>query len=153
MYIKLNNGAIEKYPYSIGELRKDNPNTSFPKNPGAELLAEWEVYWVSDTPMPQVDYTKDVAEGTPVSTSDGWVQVWVVTDASPEEIESRTQSQSQSVRTDRDEKLSACDWVVIKATETEVPEIEAWKAYRQALRDIPQQSGFPWNVVWPQQPQ
>lgn len=29
---------------------------------------------------------------------------------------------------------------------------DAWKTYRQALLDIPQQTGFPWNVVWPTQP-
>jgi hypothetical protein len=30
--------------------------------------------------------------------------------------------------------------------------IEAWRVYRQALRDMPQQSGFPYGVVWPKRP-
>ena len=50
MYVKANNGVAEIYPYSIGLLRKDNPNTSFPKNPSDELLAEWGVFpfgWVT----------------------------------------------------------------------------------------------------------
>ena len=29
---------------------------------------------------------------------------------------------------------------------------QAWRDYRQALRDIPAQSGFPFNVVWPSVP-
>jgi hypothetical protein len=29
---------------------------------------------------------------------------------------------------------------------------DAWRAYRQALLDVPQQAGFPWNVTWPPQP-
>jgi len=29
---------------------------------------------------------------------------------------------------------------------------ELWKVYRQALLDVPQQDGFPWNVKWPQMP-
>lgn len=28
-----------------------------------------------------------------------------------------------------------------------------WATYRQALRDIPQQDGFPFNVVWPAKPE
>lgn len=28
----------------------------------------------------------------------------------------------------------------------------AWAVYRQALRDVPQQEGFPENIVWPESP-
>lgn len=42
MYIKLTNGTPTTY--TIGQLRKDNPNTSFPKNIPDELLAEFGVY-------------------------------------------------------------------------------------------------------------
>ena len=27
-----------------------------------------------------------------------------------------------------------------------------WAEYRQALRDVPEQEGFPFNVTWPQEP-
>lgn len=30
---------------------------------------------------------------------------------------------------------------------------EAWVAYRQALRDIPDQAGFPMNITWPEEPE
>lgn len=48
--------------------------------------------------------------------------------------------------------LADSDWVVLRAQEqgTEVP--EEWKIYRQALRDIPEQAGFPLNVTWPNKP-
>ena len=29
---------------------------------------------------------------------------------------------------------------------------DAWRAYRQALLDVPQQEGFPTNIVWPEAP-
>ena len=29
---------------------------------------------------------------------------------------------------------------------------EAWETYRQALRDVPEQEGFPLNIVWPEKP-
>lgn len=152
MYLKQINGAIEKYPYSIGELRKDNPQTSFPKNPNNELLAEWGVFPVAPTPQPKVDHTKNVTEVDPVKTGDAWVQTWQVTDASQEEIEQRTESQATSVRYERDQKLAECDWLVIKAYETNSNIPAVWELYRQALRDVPQQEGFPWAVVWPEKP-
>lgn len=54
------------------------------------------------------------------------------------------------VRQQRDALLTACDWTQV----LDIPQAtrEAWAAYRQALRDVPQQSGFPLNVVWPQKP-
>jgi hypothetical protein len=151
MYTLIINGQVEKYPYSIGLLRKDNPQTSFPANPSDERLAEWGVYPVQSTDQPKVDYTKNLSEGTPVNQG-GWKQVWVVTDASAQEIAQRTEDQKSSVRLERDQKLVESDWVVIKSMETDVPELDSWKSYRQALRNVPQQSGFPWNVSWPENP-
>jgi hypothetical protein len=91
MYIKLNNGVIEKYPYSIGDLRKANPQTSFPKNPGNDLLAQWEVFPVHSVSAPFSDYSKNVTEGTPVY--DGvWKQTWIVEAASEEQLAERKQS-------------------------------------------------------------
>ena len=60
--------------------------------------------------------------------------------------------QSKSVRASRDSKLAESDWRVIKAVEmsTSVP-IE-WAAYRQALRDVTAQEGFPWTITWPDAP-
>lgn len=152
MYIKVTNGVVEKYPYSIGELRRDNPQTSFPAKPSDECLADWGVFPVKYVPEPIVDYTKNVIQKTPIQENDSWVQVWEILDASPEEIQSRTEAQAHSIRAERDQKLLECDWLVIKSVETEVPEIEAWKTYRQALRDVPQQPDFPWSVNWPEQP-
>ncbi len=57
--------------------------------------------------------------------------------------------QAKSVRATRDAKLAALDWVVIKALEaaTAVPAETA--TLRQALRDVPSQAGFPWEITWP----
>ena len=41
------------------------------------------------------------------------------------------------LRIERDERLTACDWVCAKATDTGVAVSDAWKTYRQALRDLP----------------
>jgi hypothetical protein len=62
-----------------------------------------------------------------------------------------TGQQETDVRKQRDELLSACDW-------TQLPDVPdetkvAWAAYRQALRDLPEQPGFPDSVDWPVLPQ
>ena len=62
------------------------------------------------------------------------------------------------LRLERDKLLLECDWVVIKAAETGVAETDAWKTYRQALRDMPSTAsptivnGYLSNVTWPTKP-
>ena len=52
------------------------------------------------------------------------------------------------VRTERNAKIAACDWRVLP----DVSNSDVWKVYRQALRDVPTQAGFPDAVVWPVAP-
>jgi hypothetical protein len=51
------------------------------------------------------------------------------------------------VRADRDALLAASDHMALADRIT-----DAWRTYRQALRDVPDQSGFPTNVIWPVEP-
>ena len=60
--------------------------------------------------------------------------------------------QAKSVRSTRDTKLAESDWRVIKAAETATTLDAAWATYRQALRDVTAQSGFPWTITWPDAP-
>ncbi|MEG1564416.1 MAG: tail fiber assembly protein [Bacteroides sp.] len=59
---------------------------------------------------------------------------------------------AKNVRDKRDELLSICDWTQAADTPIYGAEKEQWKAYRQALRDIPQKAVFPWAVDWPEVP-
>ena len=61
--------------------------------------------------------------------------------------------QAKSVRQSRDDKLKETDWIVIKNLESNANIPGVWEVYRQELRDIPAQSGFPWTIVWPTQPE
>lgn len=65
---------------------------------------------------------------------------------------SKDADQAKSVRTSRDDKLKECDWIVIKNLELNANIPGAWEVYRQALRDIPTQAGFPWTITWPDAP-
>jgi len=53
------------------------------------------------------------------------------------------------VRAERNAKITACDWRVLP----DVSNSDVWKVYRQALRDISKQSGFPFDVQWPTKPE
>jgi hypothetical protein len=58
---------------------------------------------------------------------------------------------SSAVRSRRNDFLAATDW----AQGADVPQAikDKWSAYRQALRDVPQQAGFPDNIQWPSKPE
>lgn len=56
-----------------------------------------------------------------------------------------------SIRHQRDEKLARSDWTQI-ASHLSTEQKSAWEVYRQALRDVPQQEGFPLEFQWPTEP-
>jgi hypothetical protein len=112
MYAKLNNGQLQKYPYTMGMLRKDNHNVSFPKVMTDEIFAQFGVVRVTPTPRPEYDHTKEfnvVAE----QVNGAWVEKWVATDVSAEEIAQRTENQANNVRAERNQKLSQSDWTQV----------------------------------------
>ena len=53
------------------------------------------------------------------------------------------------IRTERDAKLTESDWTQVADAPVDQA---AWATYRQALRDIPSQAGFPNEVIWPVEP-
>lgn len=143
MYVLVNNGVAA--PYSIKKLKKDNPNTSFPKEPTEELLATYGVYICTNEPEPDYDSSIErLILGDPVLVDGSWVQKWTIVPIPEEELAS-------SVRNERDYLLAESDW-------TQVPDSplfqdSAWRSYRVRLRDITDQDGFPYSVVWPVIPQ
>lgn len=61
----------------------------------------------------------------------------------------KDEEQAKSVRHQRGEKLKESDWTQVADAPVDQA---AWAAYRQALRDISGQAGFPWTVQWPEMP-
>lgn len=139
-YLKLTNGQPEKY--SIGQLRRDNPNTSFPKVPSDELLSEWGVYQYTLQDQPEVDYLTQTITATELTEVNGtWIQGWAVSNLPTADAE-------RNVRSQRDSLLQQTDWMAL-SDNTMTSEMAA---YRQALRDITAQEGFPFSVAWPTKP-
>lgn len=139
MFVKLTaNGEPSQYPYTLGELRRDNPQTSFPRVMSDWLLAEYNVYPVRTNDAPDCDSkTHNVKQS--VGLVEGvWTQVWNV-------VQLGEQAASANVRAYRNGLISDTDWMAL-TDNTMTPE---WAAYRQSLRDVTSQDGFPFSVVWP----
>lgn len=59
-------------------------------------------------------------------------------------------ARASDLRAQRDALLAACDWTQCR----DVPDAvaKAWQPYRQALRDLSKQAGFPDSITWPVTP-
>ncbi|WP_197062260.1 tail fiber assembly protein [Shewanella sp. ZOR0012] len=58
-----------------------------------------------------------------------------------------------SVRAKRDKMISETDWTQMSDSPLSVDKIEEFKVYRQALRDLPQSTDNPDEIVWPVKPE
>jgi len=70
-----------------------------------------------------------------------WQQQWTVTELPVENA-------SANVRAQRNQRLAETDWTQL----SDSTNAAAWTDYRQALRDVPSQTGFPYEITWPTPP-
>lgn len=71
----------------------------------------------------------------------------------PEKTEAEKREEAEkSVRAKRDSLISETDYLLASDYPISAEDLEAVKVYRQALRDVPQRAGFPFDVVWPDLP-
>lgn len=128
----------------------DYPHVSFPVPVSASDLPPGVVI-VKNT-NPPVAGPLEVVElvADPEMVDGTWQTVYTTRNMTSEEAERTTTEKTQSVIADRNYMLSQSDW-------TQLPDAQvdkaAWGAYRQALRDVTSQPGFPWVVTWPVKPQ
>jgi hypothetical protein len=152
MHALIENGAVKAYPYSLAQLKKACRNVSFPRNASDEALQQFGMFRVFFTAQPELTNTQVLEEDQPIFSSEDqrWTQVWRVRDMTAEEVQQRDDNKASEIRNERDEKLVESDWTQLE--DAPVSKI-AWATYRQALRDVPEQTGFPWEVTWPTKPE
>jgi len=149
MLVLVENQTVKSYPYSLNQLKTDNPNVSFPSVVSEATLASFGVFTVTATNPPGFDPSVNVVEDTPVFDKGVWTQVWKTQPATAEEVSARNEQKAKEVRADRNRRLAASDWTQL--SDAPVGQT-AWAVYRQALRDVPAQTGFPWEITWPVAP-
>ena len=134
MFIRLTNGIPETY--TIGQLRRDNPQTSFPKDIPADMLASYDVYPVKRVPAPEYDsLTQNLVYAGIFEIGGVWTQVWDVVSASDSEIEQRKTDQIESIKQQRAEAYTEeTDPLFFKAQRGEAT-IEEWSAKIEEIRN------------------
>ena len=68
------------------------------------------------------------------------------------QIRARMKELADAARQDRDMRLTATDWTQVLDAPIDAATRAAYRAYRQALRDVPEQDGFPGDIDWPEEP-
>jgi hypothetical protein len=149
-YILATGSTVIEYPYSIGKLRSDNPGTSFPIEMNDLELSEWGVYPVTEEPAPTFNEATEQAEqAAPMLINGSWLVGWVISAASSEEQEQRRTKKALEVLKNRDNGLKGSDFTQLLDFAGDANTKAKWSEFRQLLRDVPQQTGFPWDVTWP----
>lgn len=150
MYVKAVNGLVVTYPYGPSDLRRDYPNTSFPSPMTDGELAGFDVYPVETQNPPSFNQiTENCTRINPTFDGQQWVETWSVTPATSEQIAQRTDEKAAEVRAERNQRLASCDWTQLQDAPVDHT---IWAYYRQQLRDITDQPGFPTDVIWPSPP-
>jgi hypothetical protein len=152
MYIKVSGSEIT-YPYTLDNLRNDNTNVSFPKNLTNDILASFHTYPIIYVDVDiDSDYEKNYVEGTPIQSGSVYVQNWITSSASVEEIAQRKEEKWTEIREIRNNLLSECDWTQMNDTPISGSKLTEWQTYRQSLRDITSQSN-PFEITWSTKPE
>jgi hypothetical protein len=144
-----------------GEFRQLHFGLGLPKVLTEEVLNEWGGDVVFEGPQASGGTVYQYSQRSGVEQLDGkWYTKYILgpiftdgeTTAAEQEAAYKAMKdaeQAKSVRASRTEKLKDCDWTQIADSTADKT---AWATYRQALRDITAQSGFPWAITWPDAP-
>ena len=179
-YVKITNGAVAKYPYSTGQLRRDNPNVSFPRNIPVEIMRRYGMRPVTTEAMPDYDpLTQKVTTATtptrnvvrlmteedatdPITNEvnadligtpiygNDWVLTRTVVDLTADEIAEVNAATAEANRQKRNTLLSETDYFAL----SDVIMSDSMQLYRQKLRDITSHANWP-NLAdddWPVKP-
>lgn len=131
------------------EFRSLHPDTSFPPQLTAELLDSFGADPVLNGPQAQPTRYQVAFRDGVEEVNGQWFTKFSVADMDADAIASLDARQADSVRAERNRKLTASDWTQVEDAPVDKA---AWAAYRQGLRDVPSQEGFPWDVTWPVEP-
>ena len=157
---------------SQGQIRSMHPNVSLPKvwNANVNETLGIDPVLASPKPEPSGDYKVVVRNGVEQDANGNWVWAWTENDMFQEYTETDADGveTTVTVQAQIDAKVAA-DNAALEATEratrddlltatdhyglSDVSMTEAMTAYRQALRDVPQQEGFPQTITWPTKPE
>lgn len=149
------------------QFRDSNPNVSFPRVLTAEILTEYGYDPILEGPQANVTAPYETSQRAGIEEVNGqWFTKYVVgptfTDTTDEDGNVTTAAEHEAayrqriddeaakrVREERTKLLSNTDWTQLVDAPVDA---SPWATYRQELRDITDQPGFPHDVTWPTEP-
>ena len=140
---------VNNIEITVADHRVLFPNTSFTDaGPTPDFMEQHGCYPVSV--WRDHDQATQKLVATEPYREDGWVYTVVVEDLSEEELQAKIDNQAGKLRNQRNGMLAQSDWTQGK----DIPDSLSgpWAVYRQALRDITTQEGFPDTITWPEPP-
>lgn len=147
MYVLVgDNNTAEKYPFTVQELRRRHRNVSFPVPIPEETLNSFGVYSVATTPRPLFDSLTSTMRTIAVCNDEGvWEQAHTVVRLSEEQTKENVKSRA------RDELAETNDDLMFYL-EQNLPIPEDLVAFRNYMREIESQEGYPYDLDWPTKP-
>ena len=154
-----------------GEIRRSMPNTSLPRVWTADICEFLGIDPVlaAPAPAPSGEYKVVSRNGVVQDANGNWVEAYVERDMFSDYVDEegvtvtkteqeqaytarKNEEAATAVRAERDKLIASCDWMAIKAFEGGTTVSTEWATYRQALRDVSAQAGFPNDITWPEKP-
>ena len=148
-YVQVRNGVFERHVIDTEPTQWDENNYCLARKLSPDRAAMLGVYKLKIVTPPYFDIaTQKLVEKDAVLIDGQWTQVYAVEDMTEEEAQARYEEWATKARNLRDVWLAETDWTAL-SDRTMSPEMAD---YRQALRDITDQEGFPYDVTWPEKP-
>jgi len=167
MYAKISGNTVLQFPYTFGDLRKDNPNVSFPKNISISTMNTYGMVGVLEGPKPTLGNYQRVQRNALPTLKDGgywmieYTAVDMFADTTDEDGVVTTKAEHEAAyqatldaataeanRKKRNELLAETDYFAL----SDVTMSTEMTTYRQALRDLPSTTTDPRNPTWPTPP-
>ena len=146
MYAKVEKDTVIKFPYTTDDILRDNAGSTI-SNLSDDVMKMLGIVRVVVTGAPEhpATHTAEMVGCAFNRDRIRWETAWEVRPLTDEEIKGK----ADEIRAQRNNRLSRCDWTQVLDAPVDRA---AWATYRQALRDLTSQEGFPFTVVWPQEP-
>ena len=140
---------------NMAKIRKANPNMSFSFPLSSTVMDSLNVCPYQTDPQPDYDTNTEKVVADVIEIRDGTAYLtWVIENKTAEELEAEASSTEMMNRMDRDVRLNKSDVTIVRAFEDGTTVSQAYKDYRQALRDLPTHANWPdlTEADWPVEP-
>ena len=137
------------------KLINENQIETAPKNKGAWINYDKNAELLeADGYLPVIVIEETTAEKPIVKYREINGQIEQYAEAAPVSnvAEPTTEQLEMQIRAQRNSLLTLCDWTQLPDAPLTAEQKQEWAEYRQALRDVPEQTGFPDAVIWPSTP-